>query len=261
MWDYIESPYLIKRPVPWHSPIMWKYILAYHFKHRISEETEVAPCLFDFPVQTHLFKQAPWDFCVILLGGVQKAFLSWKPQAGWWWPPSAHTPSPPPAGCPLQLSCHLAGHEMHLWPGIPCSILLQVCPPRVAHLLRWYLYGPTKVTSQPGLTASPFPTQHHSFPSPTTAASAFLARSHGNSLPVLTLLHPSSWLNSAPSLPLTWSCSIPPCWPSPTATSFPTCLCFTPLLVLASVHLPSQACWTLWVLAPSEVVSTRQRSH
>lgn len=49
---------------------MWKYILAYHFKHSISGETEVAPCLFDFPVQAHLFKQAPWDFSVILLGGV-----------------------------------------------------------------------------------------------------------------------------------------------------------------------------------------------
>lgn len=66
MWDYIESPYLIKWLVPWHSPIMWKYILAYHFKYRKSGETEVAPCLFDFPVQTHLFKQAPWDFSVIL---------------------------------------------------------------------------------------------------------------------------------------------------------------------------------------------------
>lgn len=76
MWDYIESSYLIKRPVPWHSPIMWKYILAYHFKHRISGETEVAPCLFDFPVQAHLFKQAPWDFSVILLGGVSNSAVA-----------------------------------------------------------------------------------------------------------------------------------------------------------------------------------------
>lgn len=62
---------------------MWKYILTYHFRHRISRETKVAPCLFDFPSQTHLFKQAPWDFSVILLTGVQKGPWACMPPAGW----------------------------------------------------------------------------------------------------------------------------------------------------------------------------------
>jgi len=150
MWDYIESPYLIKRPVPWHSPIMWKYIHAYHIKHHISGETEVAPCLFDFPVQTHLFKQAPWDFSVILLGGVQKAFSPWKPSAGWRRPPPAcsqpgEVGKGPGQGCPKQLSSWPAGCEMHLRPDIPHSMLLQLCPLRFTLLRSWYPLGPAKV--------------------------------------------------------------------------------------------------------------------
>lgn len=129
MWDYIESPYLIKWLVPWHSPIMWKYILAYHFKYHRSGETEVAPCLLDFPVQTHLFEQAPWDFSVIL-EELKSVFSLKAPR----WVMVA-TPSQLPVrqgrervrkGCPLQLSTLSSGHEMHL--ASPCS-LPQLCSP------------------------------------------------------------------------------------------------------------------------------------
>lgn len=148
MWDYIESPYLIKWLVPWHSPIMWKYILAYHFKYRISGETEVAPCLLDFPVQTHLFKQAPWDFSVIL-EEFKKHFRVESPEMG-----DGGHPQPAPSQAMRGVGeegMSPAAERSALWPWnapatsiVACDIL-QLCPPVLTLLLNWYPPRPTEV--------------------------------------------------------------------------------------------------------------------
>lgn len=223
MWEYIESPYLIKRPVPWHSPIMWKYILTYHFKHRISRETEVVPCLFDFPVQTHLFKQAPWDFSVILLRGVKKMFSPWKPWARWWQLPPARSQSGKvgkgrgggdvPCSWALgQLAVKRTCSQVS-----PRSILLQLCPPGLSQLPSWYLHCHTEV---------PFPARAHCIPLPCPASQLS---------PLLVPLYPPSQINPMATLFLCPAASPflaqPCCIPFPDLALLrpPSCRGLTPL--------------------------------
>ena len=121
------------------------------------------------------------------------------------------TPSPFPAGqgregarggYPLRLSSRPAGCET-CGQVSPCSILLQLCPPRLTQLLSWYPHGPAEV---------PFPAWARCIPLPCPASQLPHSRCHCIPLPTSTPWQPSSG-----------ALLHPPSWPSPSTSSFPMC--------------------------------------